>query len=614
MSKIKQKKHVFEILEILFPEGQYVPGKEDVGRLFLESLKKPNPDRGRRAYALLYSEPQESCTYKRKGTYTIEGIPYYVCSMWGWGDRIAYPVNRVISGLCQEAYVTEKMKLALRAVEKQWRLEKEGDGENVPSEKEETNEVEESESSDPMSSHATEQPVDDSVSTGFWILVNDPNYTEENDFDLKDTSVPQAFRIRKNPDAPRRKELLRACEGDYVVSYESRPKSSVTALAKVHQASNIEVENDVLFMGIERIVSSACVQMAELKANEVTRESCFARRNAQGNIFALSYKEYKEIIKMIRTKQMKQMGDLNRNYIAFGAPGTGKSYYFSDLIEKKGLFGDRYERVTFHPEYSYFDFVGSYKPVMEEKDGVEQIVYRFEAGPFARVLKKALSKDSIINDVPHLLMIEEINRARVAAVFGDMFQLLDRNEKGESEYPISPARDLLTYLTTINEDGEAVELRNGKIYIPSNMYIWATMNSADQGVYPMDTAFKRRWSFKYVDIDNREDVLESGSALHKEWNEIRKEINGLLQKTGINEDKQMGAFFVSLNELQDDASFVSAFKSKVIMYLYEDAARHKRMAVFREPQKRYSELCRDFEKACVDGVSAASIIQALFRA
>ncbi len=613
MSKIKQKKHVFEILEILFPEGQYVPGKEDVGRLFLESLKKPNPDRGRRAYALLYSEPQESCTYKRKGTYTIEGIPYYVCSMWGWGDRIAYPVNRVISGLCQEAYVTEKMKLALRAVEKQWRLEKEGDGENVPSEKEETNEVEESESSDPMSSHATEQPVDDSVSTGFWILVNNPNYTEENDFDLKDTSVPQAFRIRKSPESQRRKELFRARKGDYVISYESKPKKSVTALAKVYEPSSEELENDVLFVGIERINSNACVRWGELNENEVIGESRFVKRNAlaNGSIFALTYNEYKEIIRMIRTKQME---DMKRNYIVFGAPGTGKSFYFSEYIEKKSLFGDRYERVTFHPEYSYFDFIGSYKPVMEEKDGAEQIVYRFEAGPFARVLKKALSKDSIINDIPHLLMIEEINRARVAAVFGDMFQLLDRNEKGESMYPISPTRDLLTYLTTNNEDGEAVELRNGKIYIPSNMYIWATMNSADQGVHPMDTAFKRRWSFKYVDIDNREDVLESGSALHKEWNEIRKEINALLQKTGINEDKQMGAFFVSLKELQDDASFVSAFKSKVIMYLYEDAARHKRMAVFREPQKRYSELCRDFEKACVDGVSAASIIQSLFRA
>ena len=613
MSKIKQKKHVFEILEILFPGGQYVPGKEDVGRLFLESLKKPNPDRGRRAYALLYSEPLESCTYKRNGTYTIEGIPYYVCSKWGWGDRIAYPVNRVISGLCQEAYVTEKMKLALRAVEKQWGLEKAGAGENVPSEKEETNEVEESESSEPMSSHATEQPVNDSVSPGFWILVNKPNYAYENEFDLKETSVPQAFRIRKSPDSQRRKELLRARKGDYVISYESSPKTSVTALAKVYEPSSEELENDVLFVGIERINSNACVRWGELNENEVIRESRFVKRNAQvqGSIFALTYNEYKEIIRMIRTKQME---DMKRNYIVFGAPGTGKSFYLSEYIEKKSLFGDRYERVTFHPEYSYFDFVGSYKPVMEEKDGAEQIVYRFEAGPFARVLKKALSKDSIINDIPHLLMIEEINRARVAAVFGDMFQLLDRNEKGESMYPISPTRDLLTYLTTNNEDGEAVELRNGKIYIPSNMYIWATMNSADQGVYPMDTAFKRRWSFKYVDIDNREDVLESGSALHKEWNEIRKEINGLLQKTGINEDKQMGAFFVSLNELQDDASFVSAFKSKVIMYLYEDAARHKRMAVFREPQKRYSELCRDFEKACVDGVSAASIIQSLFRA
>ena len=611
MSKrIDQKKYVFDILKILFPEGRYAQGREEMGEFFVESLKKANSERGRRTYALLYTEPQ-MCTYKRKVTYAIEGIPYYICSQWGWGDTVAYPVNRVINGLCNEPYVTEEMISELREIEERWRVEKIRSSEGDASEYKEIEKTDANESSELMSSEASEQSVSDCVNSGFWILVNNPNYTDENEFDLKDSSAPQAFRIRKNPNAPRRRELLRACEGDYVVSYESGSKSSVTAFAKVYQASNEEMENDVLFMGIERIVSQACVRMGELKDNEVIRESCFVKRNAQGSLFPLTYNEYKEIIKMVRTKQM---GALNRNYIVFGAPGTGKSFYFSQLIEENELFADKYERVTFHPEYSYFDFVGSYKPVMEEKDGVEQIVYRFEAGPFARVLKKALSKDSIINEVPYLLMIEEINRARVAAVFGDMFQLLDRNEKGESVYPISPARDLLTYLTTNNEDGEAVELKNGKIYIPSNMYIWATMNSADQGVYPMDTAFKRRWCFEYVDIDNKEDVLKNGSAICKEWNEIRKKINGLMQNAGINEDKQMGAFFVSQKELQDAVSFIASFKSKVIMYLYEDAAKHKRMAVFREPQKRYSELCRDFEKICEDGISAASIIQALFLA
>lgn len=275
------------------------------------------------------------------------------------------------------------------------------------------------------------------------------------------------------------------------------------------------------------------------------------------------------------------------NRIVYGAPGTGKSYILKQQTSVFPL--GQVERVTFHPEYTYFDFVGSYKPVMVEQDGKEVIAYRFEAGPFAKILKKALDE----NGREFVLVIEEINRARAAAVFGDLFQLLDRDSEGRSEYGITPARDLANYLTRDNEDGDGVELEGGKLYLPDNLYIWATMNSADQGVFPLDTAFKRRWSFEYIPIDNNEDKI-TGPCSAK-WNEIRKHVNKLLQEAGINEDKQMGAFFLKGEELATERNFLNAIKEKVIMYLYEDAARHQRGQIFKNERARFSELCNIFD-------------------
>ena len=217
-----------------------------------------------------------------------------------------------------------------------------------------------------------------------------------------------------------------------------------------------------------------------------------------------------------------------RNLIYFGAPGTGKSYNLNQ--DKDSLFEDfekNYERITFHPDYSYANFVGTYKPVPENSS----ITYKYVPGPFMRILKKALNNP----DKPYLLIIEEINRANVAAVFGDVFQLLDRNEENISDYDIATSEDMKSY---INED---------KIVLPQNLFIWATMNSADQGVFPMDTAFKRRWDFKYFSINNNENLIENThttiNGKEVNWNTLRKQINDELLSYKINEDKLMGPFF-----------------------------------------------------------------------
>lgn len=303
--------------------------------------------------------------------------------------------------------------------------------------------------------------------------------------------------------------------------------------------------------------------------------------------------------------------DFERNRIVFGAPGTGKSFQLEEDREKIVAAGGNYERVTFHPDYTYSSFVGCYKPVSEKGE----IKYKYVPGPFMRVLVDALR--SGIEDEqakPFLLLIEEINRAKVAAVFGEVFQLLDRDSRGASDYEIHASEDVKKYLSD--------ELKGSldsfsRIKIPNNMFIWASMNSADQGVFPMDTAFKRRWSFEYKGIDENEDkvggtiVLGKGDAAFEvNWNTLRKAINATLAtKFGINEDKLMGPFFIGEDvfafgedgKIINPEKFIKVFKSKVIMYLYEDAAKQQKHKLFSGcDSTRYSSICDAFDEIGIE--------------
>lgn len=298
-----------------------------------------------------------------------------------------------------------------------------------------------------------------------------------------------------------------------------------------------------------------------------------------------------------------------RNRIIFGAPGTGKSYELkkdTDAFLKKT--NGTMERVTFHPDYTYSQFVGTYKPISDDKS----ISYEFVPGPFLRVFVDAIKSGRTATAKPHILIIEEINRAKVAAVFGDVFQLLDRDEDGVSEYEIQTSEDIRKYLA--KELGGAPN-NYSRIKIPNNMFIWATMNSADQGVFPMDTAFKRRWSFEYLGINTKESEIRGkiklGSDVTQEveWNTLRRAINEkLANEYKINEDKLMGPFFLTQKVLRtvsdendniaDVAKFIEVFKSKVIMYLYEDAAKQHKHKLFSgcEDTTKYSAVCDSFDK------------------
>lgn len=320
---------------------------------------------------------------------------------------------------------------------------------------------------------------------------------------------------------------------------------------------------------------------------------------------------YNDFLSSFPTYEIENSDELNyekynkfkRNKIFFGAPGTGKSHELNLQKEKLlGIYPENYERVTFHPDYSYANFVGTYKPVIE--NGSETISYKYVPGPFMRTLTKAINN----KNKPYLLIIEEINRANVAAVFGDVFQLLDRDDKFNSEFPIDVTEDMIKYL---EDEG----IFDNKIQIPSNMFIWATMNSADQGVYLMDTAFKRRWDFEHISINNKDYLIEgiefnlydnNGNIIETiNWNLLRKNINAFLLNKGINEDKLLGPFFISdiikFKNSISDQEFIDIFKNKVLMYLYEDAAKQKRKSLFVKSYENceyvsYSRLCNDFDK------------------
>lgn len=307
--------------------------------------------------------------------------------------------------------------------------------------------------------------------------------------------------------------------------------------------------------------------------------------------------------------------DFARNRILFGAPGTGKSFTLNKEKDTLLADGGEYERVTFHPDYSYANFVGTYKPVpCTDNNGNDAITYSYVPGPFMRTYVKALLNSRTDAPKPFLLIIEEINRANVAAVFGDVFQLLDRGDDEVSEYAIQASEDIKKYLA-----GELGGVPNDydEIRIPDNMFIWATMNSADQGVFPMDTAFKRRWDFTYLGIDDSEagimgKMVVLGKGEHRkvvEWNELRKAINEELLTYKVNEDKLMGPYFISKKMLPegdtiDPTTFTRVFKNKVIMYLFDDAAKQKRITLFggcaEKDKNQYSKICTAFDTLGVD--------------
>lgn len=284
--------------------------------------------------------------------------------------------------------------------------------------------------------------------------------------------------------------------------------------------------------------------------------------------------------------------------IYFGAPGTGKSHEIKDQIKKHKSF-----RITFHPDTDYSSFVGAYKPTSVEvrmrdmaghviiEDGKEvketKIVYEYVKQAFLNAYIEAWKEQEKETPHPVYLVIEEINRGNCAQIFGDIFQLLDRNANGFSDYAIVPDADLsrhvkkdLEKLVIANKEGinaiyeECEEdmvgkVVNGKVLLlPNNLYIWATMNTSDQSLFPIDSAFKRRWDWKYIKIADAHKnwQIKIGTKTYDWWQFVQA-INYFVFDATQSEDKNLGYFFA---KAKDNIINAETFVSKVIFYLYTD--------------------------------------------
>ncbi len=317
--------------------------------------------------------------------------------------------------------------------------------------------------------------------------------------------------------------------------------------------------------------------------------------------------------------------------IYYGAPGTGKSHEINRLTE-----GEEVIRTTFHPDSDYSTFVGCYKPQMEEVDMTtvigetlkvvkdvtgqpkteKRIVYKYSCQAFLQAYIAAWQHP----DKAQYLVIEEINRGNCAQIFGDIFQLLDRNNEGYSSYPIktdADAEDELRAMFTkewnlTEEKGKEIEdlyrkhypdgitksIKGGSILLlPSNLYIWATMNTSDQSLFPIDSAFKRRWDWKYVkiaegrDSETKEllnwvvkfDYEEEGKSYTFEcsWWQFILAINEKIANATSSDDKKLGYFFCKPKTQDSKEIDAERFVGKVVFYLWNDVLKDEDNAIFK---------------------------------
>lgn len=273
--------------------------------------------------------------------------------------------------------------------------------------------------------------------------------------------------------------------------------------------------------------------------------------------------------------------------IYYGAPGTGKSHGIKKLLKEMNVPKENIFRTTFHPDSDYSSFVGAYKPTMKPVDDKykavvgkdEEIAYSFVPQTFIKAYTQAYKKP---NENVYLI-IEEINRGNCAQIFGDLFQLLDRDDNGVSEYPIKADSDLKMYLEGElgkNHDG----IKDGELCLPSNLYIWATMNTSDQSLFPIDSAFKRRWDWEYEPIKymNTDWGIEVGGNMYS-WTSFQKEVNNRIFDATNSEDKMLGDFFVKPN---NNVISEKQFINKVLFYLWNDVCKDGDGDIFKTEENR----------------------------
>lgn len=398
-------------------------------------------------------------------------------------------------------------------------------------------------------------------------------------------------------------------------------------------------ERTYLFDGIKKTLSLSGASMSmdkpffvAARAGELSRapflQTLYAGRDSIKCLLMLkeNIDDYYPQNNLKTSKKLEMTNIKNLQQIFFGAPGTGKSYEINELTN-----GGSVIRTTFHPDSDYSTFVGAYKPVMEETpvygaQGVEvakekRITYSYVKQAFLKAYLGAWQKYAKGGETaePQFLVIEEINRGNCAQIFGDLFQLLDRSDNGFSTYPIEADSDLQNEIKkAFAEGGEyAIEngldvddamdgytsnygetlsddIKNGRVLLlPNNFYIWATMNTSDQSLFPIDSAFKHRWDWRYVKIADAGKgwKIKCGTE-YCDWWTFVEEINKKIAKETSSDDKKLGYFFCK-PPMGSDTITEDKFVGKVLFYLWNDVFKDGDISLFKVSDEPEAEICFD---------------------
>lgn len=307
------------------------------------------------------------------------------------------------------------------------------------------------------------------------------------------------------------------------------------------------------------------------------------------------------------------------NILLYGVPGCGKSHKVEEEYESKITTEKNKIRVVFHPDYTYSDFVGQLLPVLKEVENAqgvkeEKLQYEFVPGPFTKIIKTAYEEPN----QQCLLIIEELNRGNAPAIFGEIFQLLDRNDNGESKYGIYNA-DIAKYAYGGLPENQGIAINviaNTPIKLPPNLTIVATMNTSDQNVFTMDTAFQRRWQMKHIPNRFTGESLDEKTINHVvkhlpnseiSWGVFAQTVNKKMHTANLGfggtEDKSLGVYFATDNDLDD----AERFAEKVLKYLWDDAFKLGRKELFNDCSQGLSAVIEAYEDAKGDPLKAVLV-------
>ena len=384
-------------------------------------------------------------------------------------------------------------------------------------------------------------------------------------------------------------DLIEIEKDDMILGYFSEPRDEVTILFRVdsYYSNHLRVKKVLETEKGASITQNLKKEVLEKGLINLTDDEYIKILHDIKNNFLIS-----EMSSHDRVSSVTLSDQVGLNKIYYGTPGCGKSYrVLQEWADKK------YQRTTFYPDYTNSDFVGQVMPGLDDKG---QPTYEFVEGPFTKALIDAFNNP----DKPVGLIIEELNRGNAAAIFGEIFQLLDRDDTGKSQYSIYNPNIIkeLNEKVTVKPEGKDFD----SVYIPSNLSVIATMNTSDQNVYPLDTAFQRRWKFEKIknhflkdgvdptvakNYDVKENYVSDRAyelaklfipGTETTWREFVDTLNDAIVKdhdaSFSSEDKQIGVYFLSEDELtveklSKSKDAVKMFSEKMLKYIWEDVAK-----------------------------------------